>query len=251
MTIAVTDIFSRAAILLQDPDHIRWPLPGLLGWINDCTADMSNEYQHATSITINISLEIGIRQVLPPGVTNLIEIICNVEMMDDGQGGMQPHRRGAITPISRTVLDQLAEDWQDPDQIAYGKTVDSIIDNPASPGTFLVFPGNNGEGMVEALVSMTPEQIPVPDSNDNDPSSYDGLSIDIDRKYTTAVVDFVVGRAFGSDVDVPNAFNRMDYYMQSYARRMGMTQLVDRETTPQESTTIEVNNSVKSATGGV
>ena len=236
MAIPVVDIFSRAAILLQDPGHVRWPLPGLLGWINDCVADMSNEYQHATAVIIYIRLKVGVRQTLPSNVTNLIEIVCNVEEMDDGT----MRRRSAITPISRTVLDQLAEDWQDPDQIAYGKTVDSIIDNPADPREFLVFPGNDNTGMVEALVSMTPEPIPVPDTNDNDPSSYDGLNIDIDRKYITAVVDFVVGRAFGSDVDVPNAFNRMDYYMQSYERRMSMTQVVDRQTTPQESKTIEV-----------
>ena len=248
MVIPVTDILSRAEQMLQDPGHVRWQPSVLVGWINDCTADISNNFQNAVSVVLDLRLVVGTQQTLPETTTNLLEVFCNIEMIPDpdNPGEMLRMRRRTITPTDRTAMDNLGFDWQNPDIISYSQRVQSVIDDPASSRSYLVFPGNDGTGRMEALVAQRPVRIvvEVPDPNNppdlDDVNSYVGLNVDLDRKYITAVVDFVVGRCFGSDVDVPNAFNRMQYYMQSYMQRMSDSEFTDQARTPKEAPTVAV-----------
>lgn len=233
MTIAVTDILLRAGDLLQDAQHVRWTPSALVRWMNDCMADISSRYQNATSAVETLSLVRGPVQSLPDTMVNLLAVYGNISSSGATFGP-------SITPIDRTTLDQLVPGWQDNAVIAYTDHVENVIDNPASPRNFLVFPGNTGSGSIQVLAARNLPRIENV-SNPDDVASYNDSELDLDVRYIGPVVDYVVSRAWGSDVDVPNALNRSRLSMQSYNTGMVAAETIDTLRTTAEAETIALS----------
>lgn len=242
MTIPVTDILARSSDLLQDTEHLRWPAPSLVIWLNDCLADINDKYQNATAFLLRILMTRGVGQPLPENIVNILAVYCNLEtVFNDGVG--RHERRTAITPINRTTLDQLLPGWGNPDVVPYTDMVENVIDNPDHSRTFQVFPGNTGNGQILVLAARILD--PVEPDGEADSAdgvaAYQGINIALDRRYIGAIVNYVVSRAWESDVDVPGAAVRAANAMQHYRISMQTSEQIDTVRTMADAPTIAVS----------
>ena len=110
-----------------------------------------------------IRLQRGVEQVIPEQAVNLVEVRCNLTLNPDGDSTNIYIEGEPITPIARTVIDQMIPGWRQNDVIPYAQEVENIIDDPDSIRNFQVFPGNNGTGRIRAVVARRPDRIELPD----------------------------------------------------------------------------------------
>ena len=242
MAFSIQHTLEVAADQLQDEGHVRWPIPTLIRYANDALVEIASKYHSATAVVQPIRLVRGTQQILPERATNMIECYCNL-VIDNTKNGPEFYQRGSqVTPVSRTVLDQQVPNWQSDSVIPYSRTVQNIVDDPSSPRNYLVFPGNDGGGRLEVLVSRRPDMIRLMDPV-ADPeliASWQGISVDLDSRYLNGFLEFILSRAYGSDIDVPNAMNRSETHMQRFMSAFQDPEIVDVARTPQRAESVAV-----------
>jgi hypothetical protein len=210
MSFTPNDIIRRASTTLQDQDHVRWTVADLVDWTNAGLIDIPTIKPNATNETIEISLEAGTRQDIPDGALALVRPIRNLATVaadPEGRTGGTP-----ITVVERADLDSAIPRWHDPDVVPFSAVVQHVTFDVDDPTAYYVMPGNDGTGIIEAVVTTTP-----------DPVSADELEdpIDLDDRYQNALVDYVLFRAFSVDAPNPNGAARAEAHLQLYHGALG------------------------------
>lgn len=200
MTFQTKDVMARAATTLQDASNIRWPVTELHGYLNDGLCEIVTIKPNAVSKTVNLELDEGTLQTLPAEYTVLSRVSRN--MVDANTGG------GAIRRLdSRSIMDSHMPGWQDPAVIPFAKKVVHVIHDIADPNQFYVAPGNDGTGIIEAVVGAYPTKSPVPGADADDIDSY-ADSVDVPDIYMNALVDYVIYRAYSKDARIAGSATR-------------------------------------------
>lgn len=219
----------RAGILLNDEEHVRWPLPELADWINEGVRAVLIAKPSALSKTRIISLAPGTWQQVPqngdyPRPLMLLEIRRNVrDPADRASGGR------VVTPVSMTVLDAQAPNWHDPKHVAFRREARHYVYDEAVPLEFYVYPGNDGHGHVEAALSMLPAPLAASGPPD-DLASYQG-DVGLPEPYSGPLLDYVVFRANSKDDDGAQPGRAMAAYQQ-FATAVGIKVQVEGATSP-------------------
>jgi hypothetical protein len=220
MAFTAADVMLRAQYILQDAGSVRWTPPELRLWLNDAMREIAVHKPNATARSVEMALQKGTYQVLPDEYQTLLKITRNLATTDassDRRGGGR-----AITPITRDIMDQQIPGWQDDAVMPYAKQVVHYIDEIINPRSFYVVPGNDGTGLVEAVVSRIPTEIPEPPAPGNlDAAGYTS-TVDLPDAYRSAVVDYMLYRAFSKDSQVPNGFQRAAAHYQQFATALGL-----------------------------
>lgn len=220
-----SEIFQNAAVLLQDEDHVRWPLPELAAWLVEGIKALILAKPSACSQSIIVNLQEGTRQDLP--VTqqfmplSLVKVIRN--MHDDKVGGR------TISIVDRLLIDAQDPYWHDPKRTKFKDEARHYIYDEANPTEFYVWPGNTGKGKVEMVVSFLPAAV-VPSGDQNELSAWDG-DIGIPEPYTVPLTDYVCFRAHSKDAISGDAARAMSYYQQ-FATAVGLKIQVEASTSP-------------------
>jgi hypothetical protein len=192
-----TQIMNRAAVLLNDATHIRWPCSELCEWINEAVRAIVLAKPSACSKTVTLRLRLGSRQsidpqtlipVVPLAATNayattyasgvypltLIAVIRNVNSkLVDAAGKDIPAgttappdaRWVATTPgrmvklVDRALLEAQVPDWHNPAVTQTRAEARNYTFDETVPFEFYVYPPNNGAGFVEAEVGTLPQQL--------------------------------------------------------------------------------------------
>lgn len=227
--LAGRDIMEAAFILLQDDDHIRWPLPELARWINEGVRALLLAKPSAHSGTRVLSLGEGTLQHIPtvagqPTPLQLLDITRNLLDADE------PRRGGRIVKAtSQAALDAINPNWHDPRHERYRRDVRHFIFNEESPLDFYVYPGNDGTGVVEAVVSTLPAALAA-EGDDGALESYAG-DIGLPALYQPPLVDYVCYRAHSKDALTGNAALAQLHYQQ-FATAIGLKIQVEGATSP-------------------
>lgn len=228
MAFTVRDIISNASTVLVDGGGVRWPYAELLQWVNLAVSEIAVLKPSATAETIEIALVKGTLQALPPTHHMLLAVhrnLVSVSSSPDGRAGGR-----AITTIQRDELDAQIPNWHDPSVLPYSQTVMHVIDHPSDPEAFFVAPGNNGTGIIEVLASRMNDPIPVPASPEL-LASYQ-IAVPLNDAYETAVLDYVLYRAFSKDMAIPSAAARAQAHFTQFSTALGIKATTEAENTP-------------------
>lgn len=177
MTIRAGDVVSRASIVLNDEDFVRWTKAELFAWLNDAACEVVIRRPAARAVTGEITLVAGTRQGIPDGGIELLDVVRNV-------GGRSVRR------TDRQLLDDAMPDWQQQKQ---SSVVKHYTFDERSPKVFYVYPPVVAGAKVEALYSAAPPLVSVDDD-----------ALDLDRAYMGPLVSYVLYRALAKDSEYAN-----------------------------------------------
>lgn len=197
MPIPVRDIISRAATILNDEDHVRWPIDELLNWINDGAAEIVIRRPQARARVASVDLVAGPLQSLPEGAIQLIDVVRNL-----------PGR--PVSRVSRRLLDDQDPDWYDAKP---GKTRHYTLEEE-TPTHFYVYPPAVADAKVEAKYSEAPPAV----ASEND-------TLDLDRAYIGPLVSYTLYRALAKDSEFANGAVAVSHF-QAFTEALGTSNAV-------------------------
>lgn len=218
MAVAVSEIMSRAAYILNDAGAVRWTPQEMLLWINDGQRAVVIGKPSANTETSTISLAAGTRQAVPASASQLVRILRNT----DGP---------AITMVDREIMDAHVPGWGDTTVWPADAIVEHAIYDRASPEAFDVFPANDGTGEIEAVIAVLPSDIAEPGSNPDQIASYTD-NIGIPDSYREALVNYLVYRAFSKDAEYPDSAQRAAAHYQTFAAAVGLKAQIEARDNP-------------------
>ena len=179
MAVPVAEIFHRAAIILNDEEHVRWPQEELLLWLNDAASEVVIRRPAARSVTREVSLVDGPLQRLPEGAVQLLDVTRNV-----------PGR--PISRAMRRLLDDQDPDWYT-QPVSRTKQIRHYTLEEVSPTQFYVYPPARAGMMVEAMYSEVPPAV-----------TSVSQTLDLDRAYIGPLVSYILYRAMAKDSEYAN-----------------------------------------------
>ena len=216
MALTAKAVLETATITLQDPGAVRWPLPTLLGWLNDGMKEIALRAPSATEETQTLDLVEGTRQTLPDGVAIMIRPVRNV----DGP---------VVTMTTANMLDTMLPNWHSSTSVPFSHIARHVIKS-TDPDTFYVFPGNDGTGQIEASVSIVPDEIAVPGADDDNLDSYTA-AVPMAAIYKNALVDYVLYRAFSVDMQMAGNGERAIAHYNQFQTALGLRPQIERVAT--------------------
>jgi hypothetical protein len=208
------DILKRASILAQDKGFVRWTPPELLLYLNDGAREIANYKPNAVTKTVEIALAAGTLQALPPEYISLIRVERNLGAAEGRPSGT------AITVVSRSSLDLVIPGWADAGVLPAQSSVQHVIQDMQDPRSFHVVPGNDGTGIIQAVVSVLPVDIAEP-ANLLDVEAY-GDQVAIPDIFQNSLVDYVLYRAYSKDSTDGNSLARASAHYNQFANAIGM-----------------------------
>lgn len=236
MAILASEIMDRAKRIIQDETSVRWPLAELRMWVNDALREIVLQKPTAHSKTIIITLQAGTYQTVPANVIALLRVVRNLKTTSETvRQGLR-----AIRMVSREVLDSQHPDWHDGTIIVASKIVKHVVFDQTDPKSFYVFPGNDGTGIVEAVVATSPTPVALPADPEN--IALYNIALDIDDIYGGAVLDYVLYRAYSKDAQFAGNAQRAAAHYQTFANTLGLKVQVEAvanpNVTPQNETAV-------------
>ena len=235
-----SEIISRVQRLILDETNVRWPLVELCDWLNDAQREIALQKPSASSDNRVLNLVAGTWQQLPAGALSLLRVVRNIASVGPSPTFLRIGG-SAIRIVSRDVLDAQQRDWHDNDTIRFNKTVKHYIYDEQDQRSFYVYPGNDGTGKVEVVLSVVPEPIKIAD--DADPSELKSYEIDLSLPdiYISALVDFVCYRAYAKDAAYTGNSQRAALHYQQFANSLGIKVNQEALTSPNVSAGIKDN----------
>lgn len=222
MAVLAADVFRAASIIAQDVDFIRWPLPELAGWLNDGARETVLQKPSASSATVVLPLQAGTWQTIGAGRLALLRIVRNLAAEGPPRVGGR-----AVRVVSRAILDTQHPDWHDPTVVPYAAVVKHFVVDEQDPTSWWSYPGNDGAGKVEAIVSLAP--VPVePTGNADDIASY-AVPIPLPDIYKGVLVDYVLYRAYAKDAAFAGNLQRAAAHYGQFQASLGIKQTVETQ----------------------
>lgn len=217
-------IMTKAAVLLQDAKHTRWPLSELASWIDEGVSAIVMVRPPAGSANIVLDLVLGTRQALPsdPSIVQLLDVERNIA------GGI-PGR--SVSRATRADLDAFNPNWHNPAKTPYKAEVRQFTYDTNAPREFFVYPGNTGDGRLDACVSKLPATLAS--RAPSDPTAIAGWALDVglDEVYAPALLDYVMYRAFLKETPEASPSRAMGHY-QAFATALGVQAQTNQTQTP-------------------
>ncbi len=187
MAITAQNIADKAELLLQDETNIRWTEAELLGWINSGQREIALYKPNAFTVVSTLTTVKGSKQDLPAGSIQLFDVIRTI-------GG------NAITPVDRRILDVTIPGWHtQPDGPAKHYAFDL-----RNPTVFYLFPPSPGSQSIEASWASLPSILQT---------MADTIFDDL---YETALIDYVLYRAYSKDAEHTANQQRAAQHQQAF-----------------------------------
>ncbi|MBI1202613.1 MAG: hypothetical protein GC182_08895 [Rhodopseudomonas sp.] len=224
MALTAATIMTLAGRNLQDEDAVRWTLPELVDWINEAVRSIVLAKPSANSTTVLLALNAGTLQSIGDGNLALLRLVRNITAAG-------PPRQGGrmIRVTARDALDAEAPDWHDPDRTPYKKEVRQFVYDEEDPTSFYTYPGNDGTGLVEAVVSKLPAAVAAT-GDVNALASYD-IAIGLQDVYQAPILDYVLFRALSKDDPAASPAGAGMHY-QAFAAAVGLKIKVESSNSP-------------------
>lgn len=220
-----SDLLTRAGIVLQDEEHVRWTLPELVGWINDGMKAIVLAKPDAHAESYAMSLAQGTLQALSnPAHLRLLRVVRNLQSTSSPRIGGR-----AIRATQRDILDTQSPNWHNPSDTPYRKEVRQYVFDEANPREFYVWPGNDGTGIVELVLSTLPDAITAT-GDVNAIGSY-AATIDLAEPWSIVLLDFVLYRAYSKDA-LEGGAGRAGLHYQQFAGAVGIKIQRDADASP-------------------
>ncbi|MBD9539920.1 hypothetical protein IB276_10685 [Ensifer sp. ENS04] len=216
-----SDIMRLAGVQLLDEDHIRWPLTELADWVNEGVKAIVLAKPSASSLSSPIQLAKGTYQVLPATIAGkaplqLIGINRNLASAGEPRQGLR-----AIRTCARDVLDAQEPNWHNASYVPFRKEVRQVIYDENVPTEFYVYPGNDGTGFVEAVLSVLPTPVEVAGGADVALLESWAIDVGLPEPYSVPLLDYVLYRSHQKDDTAADLAKSTAHY-QLFATAVGI-----------------------------
>jgi len=199
-TIVAQTLIDKASELLLDETNIRWPSTDLLAWVNDGQRAVARMDPSAKMVTASVVLVAGTLQTLPAAAVRLGRIHRNM-----GVGGSTPGR--ATVFVDRTTMDANNPNWHTDSSSAEVLNYMYDVDDPYQ---FWVYPQQpaSSPGYIELTYSSLPTDVAI------------GSAIDIHDVYSTALVDYILHRAYEKNDEIADANAKAQSYYSKFVAQV-------------------------------
>lgn len=235
-TILAKAVVSRASELLQDVGQVRWSAATLLGWLNDGQREIVLLRPDAGASTAVPKLVAGSRQQIPDNGVRLIGLTRNFAL-----DGVTPGR--AITIIEKEELDAVNPDWH---TTAPTASIDHYIFDGRNPLVYYVYPPAAQDQRVELVYQANPDDCTINGVGSGGSDS----ALSLNDIYQTALVEYLMHRAFEAQTDARDTRKASDHY-KLFQQRLGLKTQVDKSNDPNKnSPPAEVRRTQETAASG-
>ncbi len=194
MAIAASVILDSASTTLLDTARRTWPLPELLGYLNEALRATAFVKPDMYVVQGFLTPASGVYQQLPADGVALINITRNAT----GR---------VVSPVDVALLEEANRFWP---RATLQAEVEHFTSDPRNPLRYQVFPPNNGQGSIEVIYGAVPaaltadtDAMPVPDS------------------YQNALTNFVLAKCYGKNSKKADP-TKMQFYLQQWASALGL-----------------------------
>lgn len=221
-------ILTRARDILQDTTSVRWVESELLRWLSDGQREVVLYRPEACSTNTNITLVVSTtKQTIPAAALRLLDIVRNM-----GTNGTTPGR--AIRMVAREIMDAQSPDWHT--QTAAGEIKHFLFD-VRDPKTFYVYPRPNAALQIEAIYSLTPNEI-----------TSESQALQVPDVFANVLLDLVLFRAYLKDASYAGNGARAVAHYQAAANALDIKGNIDVQFGPTANSPMNPNSPVQSRT---
>jgi hypothetical protein len=205
MPISAQSIIRIAHETLHDVDGVRWPAFELVRYLNIGQREIVRLRPDQKCTTAPVPLVPGHRQQLPAVAMALMDIPNNAT-----------GRKRRITKVDVLQLDAVSPDWRS----RPGATeIAHFMHDLREPRTFDVFPPAASGAQVDMSYSLYPVDVPVP--VDGFAASSVSGNIDLPDHWESALLDYVLFRAYSKDVEFGGNAQMASSYLGMFNAAVG------------------------------
>jgi hypothetical protein len=227
--IKAAEIFEKASILLNDAEFVRWPLAERGKWLNEAVRAIILAKPSASAKSIAFALAEGTLQKIvvstSPYPFQLLDITRNIRELTPRLGGR------AVRSTTKAMLDAAEPDWHNPNEVRFQREVRQFVFDEMNPLEFYVYPGNDGNGTVEAVVSFLPAVIAPAQGADVEKIESWDIDTGLDEPYSPPLLDYLLYRCQMKDDSGANAGRATAHYQQ-FATAVGLKIQVEKAASP-------------------
>ncbi|KHE13025.1 hypothetical protein OI71_21675 [Aeromonas hydrophila] len=201
----VSELLNRASIELTDTQRISWGLDDLISYYNSAISAIASARPDIFIKTQPFVCVAGTRQTAPAGTIKLIDVERNT------QSGK------TIRYVSRADLERLIPSWA---SSTGGIEAELYIHEPTNITAFWLYPGVKAGVSVDLVLSILPP--PVTKSQVES-----GAQVQVDDRYITPCLDWIMYRAFMRDSEVTANASRGQLHLQSFTQALSVSTETD------------------------
>lgn len=216
----VKSVIDNAKLILQETtsDGIRWSNLELLGWLNEAYQKIISFKPNANPINTTMTCVADTKQSLPSDGVYLLDVVRNMASASN---------KSAITHTERHVLDATHRGWHNETQ---SDSIDYYIFDDQDQKNFYVYPPATALAEIEIIYAAVPEPHIIEDFNEG------SKAISLDDRYSPALTDYILTRAYAKDAEFAGNDNRMKYHENSFMTAMGIKAKAESSSSPNNPT---------------
>lgn len=209
-------IVDKAELILKDSSNGRWGSSELLDWLIEGEGIVVMFKPDANAVQEAVVLSSGTLQSLPATATQLLDVTYNMGLTPGTTYG------DAISLIDRGTMDACYPGWQTE---AASLIVKHVIYDPIKlPKKFWVYPKSGGTNYIQIITAKIPGTIASLATN-----------INLSDEYTSALMDWVLFRAFQKDAEYNPSVERALTHLDSFRTQLGIRESLEEKFAPRRS----------------
>ena len=222
-TIKVIDVIKSVEDVIQD-SGVRWPRVELQNWLNEAYLQIVLLRPDANSKTGTFTCSVGTRQILTTGFSSalrLLDVVRNLAITSN---------RKVIRLINRSVLDDQRPSWHAETSTV---NVQNYTFDSRQPKEFFVYPPATTAAQIEVVYADSPGAHTLTAAQ-LDPTGSSTEVLKIDDVYMSAIVDWMLYRAFSKDAEHAANAARAGAHYQAFMSGVGNKTQSDVSSAPTE-----------------
>lgn len=222
-TIKVREVIKRVEDVLQD-SNVRWPRIELQNWLNESYLQIVQLRPDSNAKTGTFTCVAGTRQSITTGFSSalrIIDIVRNLAATSD---------KKVVRLINRSVLDDQRPAWHTDTATV---NIQNYTFDVRQPKSFFVYPPATTAAQLEVVYADLPTSHALSASN-LDPASSSTDVILIDDTYVSAIIDWILYRAFSKDAEFAANAARAGAHYQTFMSSIGTKTQSDVASAPTE-----------------
>lgn len=222
-TIKVREVIKRVEDVLQD-SNVRWPRIELQNWLNESYLQIVQLRPDSNAKTGTFTCVAGTRQTITTGFASalrIIDIVRNLASASD---------KKVVRLINRSVLDDQRPAWHTDTATV---NIQNYTFDVRQPKSFFVFPPATTAAQLEVVYADLPTAHALSAAN-LDPASSSSDVILIDDTYVSAILDWILYRAFSKDAEFAANAARAGAHYQTFMSSIGTKTQSDVASAPTE-----------------
>ncbi|MCX7132159.1 DUF6682 family protein [Aeromonas sp.] len=201
----VSEMLNRASIELTDTQRISWGLDDLISYYNSAISAVASARPDIFIKTQLFACAAGTRQTAPAGTIKLIDVERNTLT---GK---------TIRYVSRADLESLIPSWA---SSTGGVETELYVHEPTNITAFWLYPGVQAGVNVDLVLSILPATV-------TKGTVESGVNVQVDDRYITPCLDWIMYRAFMRDSEVTANASRGQLHLQSFKQALSVSTETD------------------------